>query len=195
MQGPTATMAALVIATAVSWWAPRLATADELNLEIVQSSDNSLVLYSEEGYEGSATPFEVEQANLSVLNWNNEAESLRIRPGDIWEVCTEPDFSYCVQVDGDIPDLSNVGLNREISSIRPLRQNDPAWLRPLLGRTAGFFPTPRIDREPVQACPTGGTKQKCVQKQANLFCQQQGYKDSPHHVVNEGILEEVVCKN
>lgn len=194
MQRLLAITAALMIATPLVCLAPLAASASEAILQLAQSTDNSLVLYSEDEYQGNAAPFEGQQANLSVLAWNNEAESMRIREGDVWEICTEPDFRYCIQVDSNIPDLSKVGLNREISSIRPIKQNDPAFITPLLGRTASFFPTPRLDHQPVPACPTGGTKKACVQKQAAQFCQQQGYKESAHFVNNDGVLEDVVCK-
>ncbi len=171
------------------------AHAEDTSLQIAQSRvDGSLVLYSEDQFQGSAVPFEGEQPNLSDSGWNNQAESLSIREGDIWEVCGETDFKECKRIDSNVPDLGKLGLNKKISSIRPIQQIDPTLIKPLEGRTAGFFPTPRRNDAPVPACATGGTGKKCVQKEANAFCAENGYKDSAYFVNNEGVLEEVLCK-
>ena len=171
------------------------AHAEDVPLQIAQSRVNgSLVLYSEDQFQGSALPFEGEQANLSDSGWNNQAESLSIREGDIWEVCGETEFRDCKRIDSNVPDLGKLGLNKKISSIRPIQQIDPTLIKPLEGRTAGFFPTPRRNDASVPACPTGGTGKKCVQKEANSFCAENGYKDSAYFVNNEGVLEEVLCK-
>jgi len=171
------------------------AHAEDMQLQVAQSRvDGSLILYSEDQFQGSALPFEGEQANLSDSGWNNQAESLSIREGDIWEVCGETEFRDCKRIDSNVPDLGKLGLNKKISSIRPIQQIDPTLIKPLEGRTAGFFPTPRRNDASVPACPTGGTGKKCVQKEANTFCAENGYKDSAHFVNNEGVLEEVLCK-
>jgi len=164
-------------------------------LQIAQSTKGSLVLYSEDEYQGTAAPFEAEQSNLAGGGWNNQAESLSIRQGDVWEVCAETDFKDCKRIDSNVPDLGKLGLNKKISSIRPIVQVDPTLIKPLEARTAGFFPTPRANGAPMQACPTGGTSKKCVQKQADTFCQYNGYKGSAYFVNNEGVLEEVLCKH
>jgi len=171
------------------------AHAEDTELQLAQARvDGSLVLYSEDQYQGSAAPFEGEQSNLSDAGWNNQAESLSIREGDIWEVCGETEFRDCKRIDSNVPDLGKLGLNKKISSIRPIQQIDPTLIKPLEGRTAGFFPTPRRNDAPIPACPSGGTGKKCVQKEANAFCAENGYKDSAYFVNNEGVLEEVLCK-
>ncbi|MFM9844665.1 MAG: beta/gamma crystallin-related protein [Dongiaceae bacterium] len=168
---------------------------EDLPMLMAQSRvDGSLVLYSEDQFQGSAAPFEGEQANLSDSGWNNQAESLSIRDGDIWEVCADTEFKNCKRIDSNVPDLGKLDLNKKISSIRPIQQIDPTLIKPLEGRTAGFFPTPRRNDAPVPACPTGGTGKKCVLKEANTFCAENGYKDSAYFVNNQGVLEEVLCK-
>jgi hypothetical protein len=169
--------------------------AGETPLQTAQSRvDGSLVLYSEDQYQGSAQPFEAESANLSDSGWNNQAESLSVRHGDVWEVCADTEYKDCKRIDANVPDLGKLGLNKKISSIRPIQQIDPTLIRPLEGRTAGFFPTPRRNDAPVPACAAGGTSKKCVQKEANAFCVEKGYKDSTYFVNNEGVLEEVFCR-
>jgi hypothetical protein len=185
---------AMAVAAAVMCATPPIAQGDESVLQIAQSTNGSLVLYSEDEYQGTAAPFEAEQSNLAGAGWNNQAESLSIRAGDIWEVCEETDFKDCKRIDSNVPDLGKLGLNKKISSIRPIHQIDPTFIKPLEGRTAGFFPTPRANGAPIQACPTGGTSKKCVQKQANTFCKDSGYKESVYFMNNEGVLEEVLCK-
>lgn len=194
MRNPLTATAALVAAAAALCIAPLLAHADEPVLQVAQVADGSLVLYSEDLYQGGRQVFEAEQSNLSGAGWNNQAESLSIRPGDIWEICAETEFKDCRRIEANVPDLGKLGLNKKISSIRPIKQIDPTFVKPLEGRTAGFFPTPRANDAPVAACPSGGTSKKCVQKQANQFCADNGYKDSAYFVNNEGVLEEVVCK-
>jgi hypothetical protein len=183
------TVAGLAIAAAL--WVSGATAADQI---AQAGTDGSLVLYSEDEYQGSVGAYDSEQSNLAVTGWNNQAESLRIRDGDIWEVCADVDFKNCKRVDRSVADLGSLGLNKKISSIRPIKQIDPSFVKPLAGRTAGFFPTPRLNDAPVVACPTGGTGKKCVQKQANSFCQQSGYADSAYHVNNEGVLEDVLCR-
>jgi Beta/Gamma crystallin len=190
MQKSIGTLAAVIFAAALG--APAQADGP---IQVAQSADGSLMLYSEDQYQGSAVPFDAEQSNLSGAGWNNQAESLKVREGDIWEVCVETEFKDCKRVQGNVPDLGKMGLNKKISSIRPIQQIDPTLVKPLQARTAGFFPTPRANGEPIQACPTGGTSKKCVQKQANTFCKDSGYKDSAYFVNNEGVLEEVLCKH
>ena len=187
---------AAVGAFAAAFYGPSFsAHAEDTPLQVAQSRvDGSLVLYSEDQYQGTAAPFEGEQRNLSDSGWNNQAESLSIRAGDIWEICGETEFRDCKRVDSNVPDLGKLGLNKKISSIRPIHQIDPTLIKPLEGRTAGFFPTPRRNDAPIPACPSGGTGKKCVQKEANTFCAENGYKDSAYFVNNEGVLEEVVCK-
>ena len=183
-------------ALAAAFYGPSFsAHAEDALLQVAQSRvDGSLVLYSEDQYQGTAAPFEGEQGNLSDSGWNNQAESLSIRAGDIWEICGETEFKDCKRVDSNVPDLGKLGLNKKISSIRPIHQIDPTHIKPLEGRTAGFFPTPRRNDAPIPACPSGGTGKKCVQKEANTFCAENGYKDSAYFVNNEGVLEEVLCK-
>jgi hypothetical protein len=188
-------MAALCAVAAAFCTATFPAHAEGTGLLLAQSRvDGSLVLYSEDQFQGSAAPFEGEQSNLSDSGWNNQAESLSVREGDIWEVCAETEFKDCKRIDSNVPDLGKLGLHKKISSIRPIQQIDPTLIKPLEGRTAGFFPTPRRNDAPVPACPSGGTGKKCVQKEANAFCAENGYKDSAYFVNNAGVLEEVLCK-
>jgi len=188
-------MAAAFTVVAAFGAASIAANAEDTPLQTAQARvDGSIVLYSEDLYQGSATPFEGAQANLSDSGWNNQAESLSVREGDVWEVCADTDYKDCKRIDSNVPDLGKLGMNKKISSIRPIQQIDPTLIKPLEGRTAGFFPTPRRNDAPIPACATGGTSKKSVQKEANAFCAANGYKDSAYFVNNEGVLEEVLCK-
>lgn len=59
------------------------------------------------------------EPNLRRLDFNDRAASLRVAPGDEWEVCVNAGYDDCRVVDRDMPTLAAVGLNREISSVRP----------------------------------------------------------------------------
>jgi len=57
--------------------------------------------------------------DLKRRDFNDRAISLRVPRGQSWEVCVNNDFDQCRVIDADVPDLSAIGLERVISSVRP----------------------------------------------------------------------------
>ena len=57
--------------------------------------------------------------DLRRRDFNDRAISLRVPRGQIWEVCVNANYDDCRVVDADVPDLSPIGLSRQISSARP----------------------------------------------------------------------------
>lgn len=51
------------------------------------------------------------------MGLSNRISSVRVSGGR-WRVCRETNFRGCTDVDGDIPDLRDLGLNDRISSIQ-----------------------------------------------------------------------------
>jgi hypothetical protein len=76
-------------------------------------------LFAGTRYSGQRTLIDRPESNLRRVNFNDRASSLRVPRGEVWEVCVNADFDDCRVVDSDVPDLSVLGLNREISSARP----------------------------------------------------------------------------
>jgi len=60
-------------------------------------------------------------SDLGSQRWRDRASSLRVVEGR-WEVCRNPDFQWCVQVDAPIDDLVYMGWNDDIASVRPVDQ-------------------------------------------------------------------------
>jgi hypothetical protein len=53
------------------------------------------------------------------VKFNDRAMSVRVPPGQAWEICVNANYDDCRVVDRDIPDLSELGVSRLISSARP----------------------------------------------------------------------------
>ncbi|MEO8481466.1 MAG: beta/gamma crystallin-related protein [Acidobacteriota bacterium] len=77
-----------------------------------------LELFAGTRFSGQRVLIDRPESNLRRMNFNDRASSLRVPRGEVWEICVNADFDDCRVVDSDIPDLSVIGLNREISSTR-----------------------------------------------------------------------------
>jgi hypothetical protein len=82
----------------------------------------SLELFSRRGFSGERRTFNDEVSNLQSVGFNDEAMSLRIGRAGSWEVCADANYQNCVVVNASVSDLARLGMNRRISSIRPLTQ-------------------------------------------------------------------------
>jgi hypothetical protein len=80
---------------------------------------SSIELYSGRDFSGDFRVLTGSNNDLNHQNFNDRAESLRVPRGQSWEVCINAGFDDCRVIDRDIPDLSAVGLYRNISSVRP----------------------------------------------------------------------------
>lgn len=83
----------------------------------------TIELYAGTEYSGQREVVDRAETNLRRLNFNDRAASLRVAPGEAWEVCVNQNYDDCRVVDEDMPALSALGLHREISSVRPR----PGW--------------------------------------------------------------------
>ena len=84
-----------------------------------------IVLYGREGFGGRSFATDKQVWNLERFGFNDRASSAQVRGGR-WEVCTDARFSgRCVMLRrGDYPDLRQLGLQGNISSVRPLSGRD-----------------------------------------------------------------------
>jgi Beta/Gamma crystallin len=78
-----------------------------------------LELFAGTRYSGQRKVVMQAEPNLRRLDFNDRALSVRVPRGEVWEICVNADYDDCRIVDGDVPDLGPVGLNRQISSVRP----------------------------------------------------------------------------
>jgi len=77
-----------------------------------------IVLYDDPYFRGNSLPMREPSENLRFQRFHDRAESVRVLSGR-WELCAEPRFRRCQIVDRDVPNLSSLGLNKKLSSVRP----------------------------------------------------------------------------
>jgi hypothetical protein len=83
-----------------------------------QVPSGSLELYSGPNFTGQRVVLTGPGADFRRFNFNDRALSLRAVSGESWEVCSNINFDDCRVVDGELPNLSRVGL-AGISSAKP----------------------------------------------------------------------------
>lgn len=77
----------------------------------------SITVYSDVDYRGRSWVFSDDVRNLSSMGMSDKISSVRVSGGR-WRICRQTDFRGCTDVDGDIPDLRDFGLNDQVSSIQ-----------------------------------------------------------------------------
>lgn len=88
----------------------------------VGSGRGELRLYENRDFRGGSRTLTGPTPDLRALGFNDKAESLRLGPGEAWEICRDINYVDCRQVRGDAADLRRMGnLSGEVSSARPLR--------------------------------------------------------------------------
>lgn len=90
-------------------------------------ASGTLQLFADIRFSGDRRAFNSPVPDLARIGFNNRAESLRLSRGQAWEVCSQANYRDCTVVNTDWADLSSLGLNRRISSLRPLT---PGGVRP-----------------------------------------------------------------
>ena len=88
-----------------------------------------LELFSRTSFGGDRRVFTGPEPDLRRLGFNGTAQSLRIPPGQTWQVCSSPNFVNCLAVNTDWRDLNGLGMSRRISSVRPWQQGGTAVSR------------------------------------------------------------------
>jgi len=76
-------------------------------------------LFTSTNFSGNRRTFTRAEADLRRQNFNAVARSLRIAPGEQWEVCADTNFRNCLIVNTSWSDLNGLGMARRIRSIRP----------------------------------------------------------------------------
>jgi Beta/Gamma crystallin len=82
-----------------------------------------VVLFDQRTYRGNPVNYKQEISNLRAQA--DRAQSVTIGNG-VWELCDGADFTgRCVVLDKSVPDLGTYGLLNRVSSLRPVRQQQP----------------------------------------------------------------------
>jgi Beta/Gamma crystallin len=170
-----------------------------------------LSLFSQPEFRGQRFDVNGVTPNFGNTGFNDQARSL-VAYGP-WLVCADADFlSRCERVEGEVWDLSAIGLSGRISSARPLDAGSdwggggypPPHGGPgygvnegAEGRTATFFPYPTYQGRPIPACIGGGSGSSCAQRTADDFCRSEGYRGARYFSTQgrgrNAALEDVLC--
>lgn len=78
-----------------------------------------IVIYEDPFFRGNSLPIRGPIDNLRSQNFQDRAASVRVLSGR-WELCAEPGFRRCQIVERDVAHLSTFGLNKKVSSARPV---------------------------------------------------------------------------
>ncbi|MDZ5646066.1 beta/gamma crystallin-related protein [Nitrospirillum sp. BR 11828] len=93
---------------------------------MARAADATVILYSELNRGGRTLDIDEDNENLADTTWNDRARSLTVT-GGTWEVCRHAGYRDCVTISGwdVINDLSRIGLDRAISSVRRIDRPAP----------------------------------------------------------------------
>jgi len=81
-----------------------------------------ITVFVDRDFRGTARTFHNDVPDLRSYGMDNRISSLRIGPGEMWEVCAAPHYrGGCVVVSGDEPDLRRNNWNDKINSLRRFR--------------------------------------------------------------------------
>jgi Beta/Gamma crystallin len=84
----------------------------------------TITVWTDANFRGPSATLRGATPDLRPYGLNNAISSLRILPGQAWEVCEQPNFrGRCQVVSGDVRDLGKAtSWNDRISSLRPVRR-------------------------------------------------------------------------
>ena len=178
-----------------------------------------ITFYEYPNFGGRSVTVYGEESNFSRIGFNDRARSARANGSFL--VCEDLDFrGRCERVAGEVRDLSYVGLSGRVSSARvesgwsdrdtydrePNYGDRPGYgygqarREGVEGRTAVFFPTPRVNNGPIAARGQGS---------ADQFCRAAGYGvaiyysqgersrnaiDQDGRMVDAPVLRDVLCR-
>jgi beta/gamma crystallin len=82
-----------------------------------------ITMYEDDGFQGHRVSADRPVDNFADSGFNDKASSVEVR-GGTWQVCTDAYFQgQCAMLrPGTYPSLRSLGLNDQISSVRPIQQ-------------------------------------------------------------------------
>ena len=85
-----------------------------------------ITVFADPNFRGKSSTFRQDVPDLEPFRLNDKISSLRVGPGEQWEVCERSNYKgRCVVVSGDEPDLRRNSWNDLISSIRRVKRVPP----------------------------------------------------------------------
>jgi uncharacterized protein YcfJ len=99
------------------------ATMGIVGLVVATQAVGQVTFYSRDGFRGEAFTADREVRNMERTGFNDRAQSAVVQGGS-WQVCEDARFEgrCAVLQPGEYPSLSDMGLGREISSVRAVDQ-------------------------------------------------------------------------
>jgi hypothetical protein len=99
----------------------RALTLVSLTLASYAATAAEISLYATENFGGTPATVNRQVDNLTSMGFNDKTRSIVIKSGD-WQVCDDADFrGRCVTMQpGRYPSLAQFGLDRKVSSVRPV---------------------------------------------------------------------------
>jgi len=83
-------------------------------------TNTGIILYDQNGFSGEAVQIDGAVPSLSDARFNDKTSSIEVLSGR-WEVCTNGNFGgRCEIISNDSLELRGIGLNNNISSVRPV---------------------------------------------------------------------------
>lgn len=77
-------------------------------------------VYRDVGYVGLLGTFRTGKSSFSA-NGNDKVSSIRVSPGETWQICVDSNYRNCVLVEQSFSDITRAGLpNDSMSSLRKL---------------------------------------------------------------------------
>ena len=87
------------------------------------SNQRGLVFFDRPNFRG-ASRVDTEGSRMAVDSWDG---SIQVRGGGVWRVCDE--YGGCVNVDRNVPDISYLGLDGRITSVREVNNRRFPFIR------------------------------------------------------------------
>jgi uncharacterized protein YcfJ len=100
------------------------ATMGIVGLVVATQAVGQVTFYSRDGFRGESFTADREVRNMERTGFNDRAQSAVVQGGS-WQVCEDARFEgrCAVLQPGEYPSLSDMGLSREISSVRAVDQH------------------------------------------------------------------------
>ena len=90
-----------------------------------------ITIFTDQNFRGKSSTFREDVPDLEPLGLNDKVSSIKVGPGEQWEVCEHSNYQgRCVVVSGTEPDLGRNSWNDLISSLRRVRGGRPPAPRP-----------------------------------------------------------------
>lgn len=145
-----------------------------------------IVLFDGLNYSGARITIDTMEADLRNSGFSNRALSVHVL-GGVWELCDGANYTKtCKIIDRDEPDLGNIYLSYQVTSLRPVSNGAGQAGRPggygdrggrkdthgIEGIRTIFFPEPSYRGENVANCLY--TNSRCGTEAADAFCHEKG---------------------